>query len=105
MAQSGWIDIPGSGTMVNGRIARRAVLSVCGVLGASMWLASPAMAAPRAAAPHWRVVAQARPGSYLTSLIAPGPTTAWAFGFGASGSGPSYPVGRRWNGHRWTVVR
>jgi hypothetical protein len=88
-----------------GRIGKLGVIAGCGALGTSTLFASSAAAALRATTPHWRVVAQTPATSYLDSVVAPGPATAWALGFGGNGITPSFPVGRHWNGRRWLVVR
>jgi len=63
-----------------------------------------AVANSHALGPHWRVVART-PGS-LGTVIAPTATSAWAFGWGAHPpSGPIFPIGRHWNGRRWSRVQ
>src|SRR5262245_7948018 len=91
--------------MVTSRIGQLVVIAGCGALSASALFASSAAAAPRAAAAHWRGVARTQANSYLDSIVAPGPASAWALGFGGNGISPSFPVGRHWNGRRWLTVR
>jgi hypothetical protein len=93
--------------MVGSRIGQLAVITACGALSASVLFVPSAAAAPRAAAPHWRVVAQTPPThpGFLYSIIAPSPTSAYALGFGLNGTAPSFPIGRHWNGRRWSMVR
>jgi hypothetical protein len=82
------------------------VLAACGALCASaLSLGVPsATASPRASGPQWRIVA--RTPSWMTVAIAPTTTSAWAFGWGAhEPDGPIFPIGRHWNGHRWSSVQ
>jgi len=42
----------------------------------------------------------------MNVAIAPTATSAWAFGWGAhEPEGPIFPIGRHWNGHRWSRVQ
>ena len=81
------------------------VLAVCGALGAGAVTVAPAaVAKPPASAPKWRVVAHAL--NSLGAAVAPTASSAWAFGWGAKQpNGPIFPVGRHWNGHRWSSVK
>ncbi len=91
--------------MASSRIGHVLVITACGALSVSALVVSSSAAATPRAAPHWRVVVQTPAGSYLGSIVAPSRTTAWALGAGANGMGPSFPVGRHWNGRRWSIVR
>ena len=93
--------------MASSRTGQLAVITACGALSAVALFAPSAAATPRATAPRWRVVAQtaANRPEYLDAIVAPSPTSAWALGFGVNGTAPSFPVGRHWNGRRWSIVR
>jgi len=85
---------------------RTAVLATCGALCLGTLALGPFRAAASlpAAAAHWRVLASTT-GS-LGAAVAPTTTSAWAFGWGARPTGgPIFPVGRHWNGHRWSRVQ
>ena len=63
--------------------------------------ASGAVGRGAVSSPHWRVVASV-PG-FLDAIVAPTRTSAWALGWSAHPpEGPVFPVGRAWNGHRWS---
>ena len=88
-------------------LRRIITLTACGVLcGGSFLLGAPYTSANvPAARPHWRVVARAAGGS-LGVVVAPRATSAWAFGWGAHPpAGRIFPIGRHWNGHRWSGVQ
>ena len=85
---------------------RTAVLAAGGALciGGLALGVPPAAASRPAAAPHWRVLA--RTAGSLGAVVAPAPASAWAFGWGARPpEGPIFPIGRHWNGHRWSRVQ
>ena len=82
---------------------RMIFVAACGLMCASaLTLGAPSsVASLHATTPHWRVLARA-PGS-LAAIVAPTATSAWAFGWGARPpTGPIFPIGRHWNGHRWS---
>lgn len=85
---------------------RLTALVACAALGPSALLlgASSATANSGASAPGWRVVARA--SARMDAVVAPTATSAWAFGWAAhEPNGPVFPVGRHWDGHRWSRVR
>jgi len=74
-------------------------------MGALTLTVPHAAAISRAAAPHWRIVVRTSAGM-LGPIVAPTATSAWAFGWGAHPpQGQIFPIGRHWNGHRWSGVR
>ena len=91
--------------MMSGRSIFAAAAAVsAGALG----LATPAVASGTAmSTPRWRIVQQTPLSrlAVLDALVAPTATSAWALGFGEKGIGPTPPIGRHWNGHRWSTVQ
>src|SRR5215472_14033485 len=87
---------------------RLAILGACGALCATGLTLGVPLAVAQAAhvqapASRWRVVA--RTPASLGVVVAPTATSAWALGWGAHPTGSIiFPVGRRWNGHRWSSV-
>ncbi|HYK31732.1 MAG TPA: hypothetical protein VEV63_07205 [Streptosporangiaceae bacterium] len=89
---------------------RRAGFTACAALTITAigLIGTSAAATQSAATARWRVVFQT-PGNRIgefDSVIAPAPTSAWAFGWTWTGGigAPSYPIARHWNGHRWSSV-
>ena len=87
-------------------VRRMVTLSACGALCAAALVGAPHAAANlRAAGPHWRVVARTA-GGPLGVVAAPRSASAWVFGWGAPPpDGRIFPIGRHWNGHRWSGVQ
>lgn len=87
-------------------VARRKVIfAACAAAGATgLAIAAPASGAVgrgAASSSHWRVVASVQ--GVLDAIVAPTSTSAWALGWGAHPpDGSIFPVGRAWNGHRWS---
>lgn len=96
------------------RFAGRAVAAVAAsaALGAALIAASPAaparqVPAIRAAASGWRVATTfTRHFPFVSAFAAPAGNDIWVMGTGsARPGGPSFPIGRHWNGRSWVNVR
>lgn len=88
---------------------RLPILGACGALCATALALGVPLAVAQAAhvqvpASRWRVVAKT-PAAPLGVVVAPTATSAWALGWGAHPiTNIIFPIGRHWNGHRWSSV-